>query len=43
MQLYVFRTKLKVLGQSYKGEGLFEDAKSAFEDCLAAMKPQDSE
>ncbi len=43
MQLYVLRTKFKVLGQSYKGERLFEDAKSAFEGCLAAMKPQDSE
>jgi tetratricopeptide (TPR) repeat protein len=43
MQLYVLRTKFKVLGQSYKGEGLFEDAKSAFEGCLAVMKPQDSE
>jgi tetratricopeptide (TPR) repeat protein len=39
----VLWTKLKVLGQSYKGEGLFEDARSAFEGCLAAMKPQDSE
>jgi tetratricopeptide (TPR) repeat protein len=43
MQLYVLRTKLSVLGQSYKGNGLFEDAKSAFEGCLAAMKPHDSE
>lgn len=43
MQIYVLRTKLKVLGQSYKGNGLFEDAKSAFEGCLAAMKPHDSE
>jgi tetratricopeptide (TPR) repeat protein len=43
MQLYVLRTKLKVLGQSYRGEGLFEDAKRAFEGCLEAMKPQDSE
>jgi hypothetical protein len=43
MQLYVLRTKLKVLGQSYKGYGLFEDAKSAFEGCLAAMKPHDAE
>ncbi|KAH8674440.1 hypothetical protein BGZ60DRAFT_404034 [Tricladium varicosporioides] len=43
MQLYVLRTKLKVLGQSYKGGGHFEDAKPAFEGCLAAMKPDDSE
>jgi len=43
MQLYALRNKLKVLGQSYKGEGLFEDAMSAFKGCLAAMKPQDSE
>jgi uncharacterized protein HemY len=43
MQLYVLRTKLSVLGQSYKGDGLFEDARSAFEGCLAAMKPHDSE
>jgi len=42
MQLYVLRTKLSVLGQLYKGGGLFEDAKSAFEGCLTAMKPQDS-
>ena len=43
MQLYVLRTKLKVLGLSYIGEGLFEDAQAAFEGCLASMKPQDSE
>ena len=43
MRLYVLRTKLSVLGQSYKGAGLFEYAKSAFEGCLAAMKPHDSE
>jgi tetratricopeptide (TPR) repeat protein len=43
MRLYVLRTKHSVLGQSYKGGGLFEDAKSAFEGCLAAMKPRDSE
>jgi tetratricopeptide (TPR) repeat protein len=42
MQLYVLRIKLKVLGQSYKGLGLFEDAKSAFEVCLAALQPCDS-
>jgi hypothetical protein len=41
MQLYVLRTKLKVLGQSYKGEGQFENAKSAFKGCLQAMKPLD--
>jgi hypothetical protein len=43
MQLYVLWTKLSVLGQAYKGDGLFEDAKSAFQGCLAAMKPYDSE
>ena len=42
LQLYMLRTKLKVLGQSYKGDGLFEDAKSAFKGCLQAMKPGDS-
>ena len=43
MQLWILRTKLSVLGQSYKGDGLFEEAQSAFEGCLAAMKPCDSE
>ena len=36
-------TKLSVLGESYKGAGLFENAMSAFKGCLKAMKPQDSE
>ncbi len=42
MQLYVLRTKLRAVGQSYKGDGLFNDAKSSFEGCLTTTKPTDS-
>jgi hypothetical protein len=38
MQLYVLRTKLGVPGQLYKGDGLFEDAKFAYE--FNATRPE---
>ena len=42
MQLWVLRCKLRVLGQSFKAHGMFEDSKHNFEGCLAAMRPHDS-
>jgi hypothetical protein len=38
LHLIVLRTKLSILSQSYKGDGLFEDAKSAFE--FNATRPE---
>jgi hypothetical protein len=38
LHLIVLRTKLSALSQSYKGDGLFENAKSAFE--FKATRPE---
>jgi hypothetical protein len=38
LHLMVLRTKPSVLSQSYKGDGFFEDAKSAFE--FKATRPE---
>lgn len=42
MELYVLRSKQRALGQSYKGDGYFEAAKSCFEACLQATQDTES-
>ena len=42
MELYVLRSKQRALGQSYKGDGNFEEAKSCFEACIQATQDTES-